>query len=253
MRALLLAAGRATRLGTLSSNTPKCLQEVGGEPLLGRLVRQLQDVGVQEFLINTHHLADTVVRYIQDRADKRQFTVVHEPELLGTLGTLRANLPFFGGESGWVLHADNYISGSLKTLSASFDSRPNRIYASALSFDTESPETHGVFEVDEEDVVTNFYEKVDAPPTSLANAATYIFDPRVWQLLEQDKAMGDDLSGDLVPALVGKIRVVRHGAKIIDIGTPLGLRHAKHEADQDELAFRRFAEGAAKPRTTGRP
>ena len=123
MRALLLAAGKATRLGQISQNRPKCLQEVGDEVLLDRIVRQLQDAGVTEFLINTHHLADQVINHIESRPDHRNFTMTYEPELLGTLGTLRANLEFFGCGPGWVLHADNLIQGDVRSLNKAFVSR----------------------------------------------------------------------------------------------------------------------------------
>ena len=55
LRALLLAAGLGTRLRPITLQTPKCLVSVAGEPLLGRWLRQLEEVGCQEVLINTHY------------------------------------------------------------------------------------------------------------------------------------------------------------------------------------------------------
>jgi len=79
VRALLLAAGKATRLGSLSNERPKCLHDVGGEVLLDRIVRQLSEAGVEEFLINTHHLAEQVIAHIGERPDSDRFTVVLYP------------------------------------------------------------------------------------------------------------------------------------------------------------------------------
>ena len=62
LRALLLAAGLGTRL-PITETTPKCLVEVGGEPLLGRWLKQLEDVGCEAVLINTHYLAEQVEEF----------------------------------------------------------------------------------------------------------------------------------------------------------------------------------------------
>ena len=59
-RALLLAAGLGTRLRPITLETPKCLVPIGGEPLLGRWLRQLELAGCEAVLINTHYLADQV-------------------------------------------------------------------------------------------------------------------------------------------------------------------------------------------------
>ena len=54
MRALLLAAGRGTRLRPLTDTVPKCLVPVQGRPLLDYWLALLFDAGVERVLINTH-------------------------------------------------------------------------------------------------------------------------------------------------------------------------------------------------------
>ena len=56
LRALLLAAGLGTRLRPITLNKPKCLVPIGGEPLLSRWLRQLEQAGCESVLINTHYL-----------------------------------------------------------------------------------------------------------------------------------------------------------------------------------------------------
>lgn len=227
MKALLLAAGKATRLGELSATTPKCLHRVGEEVLLDRVIRQLQEVGVEEFLINTHHLADQVAEHIARRPDHACMSTVFEPELLGTLGTLRANAGFFGDGPGWVLHADNFIDGSLIELREAFLSRPDGVWGSMLTFAADDPSSCGVVLTDEQSVVTGFFEKVSDPPSSQASAATFIFSPWVFALADQLPATATDISHDLVPELVGHLLATAlHGA-VVDIGTPDGLALAK--------------------------
>ena len=94
-RALLLAAGLGTRLRPITLDTPKCLVTIDGEPLLGRWLRNLELAGCESALINTHYKAQQVEAFIRSwKSSKMTLQTVHEPELLGTAGTLMANEEF---------------------------------------------------------------------------------------------------------------------------------------------------------------
>ena len=56
LKALLLCAGYGTRLRPITLTKPKCLVEVSGTPLLERWLLELERIGVDEVLINTHYL-----------------------------------------------------------------------------------------------------------------------------------------------------------------------------------------------------
>ena len=94
MNALLLAAGFGTRLRPLTDHTPKCLVEINGRPLLDYWLQDLHAADVTEFVINTHHLEETVRTYVTQHALAPAITLVHEESLLGTAGTLLANSDF---------------------------------------------------------------------------------------------------------------------------------------------------------------
>ena len=64
LRALLLAAGFGTRLRPLTLHTPKCLVPVGGQPLLAHWLQQLELIGTEAALVNTHYLADQVEDFL---------------------------------------------------------------------------------------------------------------------------------------------------------------------------------------------
>lgn len=230
MRALLLAAGKATRLGELSREVPKCLQQICGETLLDRLIRQLTAVGVEEFLINTHYLADRVAEHVA-RARWNELTqVVYERELLGTLGTLRRNTEFFRDEPGWVLHADNFMTGSLTPALDAFLSRPSRVWGSMLTFEVDDPGAYGVVTLDDSSTVESFFEKQFNAPSRTASAATFLFDHRVFRMAERLPETCRDISTDLLPRLVGRLVAAQASGLVIDIGTPAGLSRAQQVA-----------------------
>jgi mannose-1-phosphate guanylyltransferase len=230
MRALLLAAGKATRLGNLSRVMPKCLHEIGGVALLDRLVGQLVAAGVEELLINTHHLSDQVFDHVSAAPWGDRATVVFEESLLGTLGTLRSNADFFRGHGGWVLHADNYLSESLISVKHAFDLRPDGIWGAMLTFHVGNPSAFGVVTVDDQGVVTGFQEKQAGAESRTASAATYLFDNQVIELARRSPPEQTDISHDLIPRLIGRLVAVPTHGDVIDIGSPEGLVLARAKA-----------------------
>jgi choline kinase len=62
--AVVLAAGQGTRLLPLTTDTPKCLIDVGGQPLLGRMLDALAAAGIARAIVVTGHRADRVEAYL---------------------------------------------------------------------------------------------------------------------------------------------------------------------------------------------
>jgi NDP-sugar pyrophosphorylase family protein len=67
MKAMILAAGIGSRLKPLTDNTPKALVKVGPYRMLDLTLSYLQKHGVNEFIINVHHLADQIMEYVADK------------------------------------------------------------------------------------------------------------------------------------------------------------------------------------------
>ena len=174
MRALLLAAGLGTRLRPMTDTTPKCLVPVGDKPLLQIWLERLSEAGIGPFLINTHYLAEQVHEFIQSSPYRNQVTLVHEPKLLGTAGTLIRNLDFFQGEDALIIHADNYCLADFRAFKQAHEKRPAPCLMTMMTFQTDDPQSCGIVEVDDIGVVTGFHEKVKNPPGNLANGAIYI-------------------------------------------------------------------------------
>lgn len=67
MRALILAAGRGTRLGELTKDTPKPMLDVAGKPILEHIIFHLHQNGVKEVMVKVHYKADVIMNYFGDR------------------------------------------------------------------------------------------------------------------------------------------------------------------------------------------
>jgi mannose-1-phosphate guanylyltransferase len=226
MKAFLLAAGLATRLRPITDSTPKCLLPVGGRPLLDIWLDALARAGVNEVLLNAHHLADQVQAYLTARVGAPAIQLVVEPELLGSAGTLRANRDFVSGEDMFlVINADNLTDFDLRVLIDAH--RAGDAVATLSLFRAPDPTQVGVVEVNA-GIVVGFKEKPAHPRGDLANAGMYAFAPAVIdQITGPDPR---DIGFHLLPRLIGRARAVAlNGSYFIDIGTPEALRRARDD------------------------
>jgi mannose-1-phosphate guanylyltransferase len=226
MKAFLLAAGLGTRLRPLTDHVPKCLVRVGGRTMLDIWLDAFAVAGVDEVLVNLHHLPEQVVAHLSGREGPPTVHTVVEPELLGSAGTLRANRGFVEDEQTFlVVNADNLTDFDLRRLVEAHDA--GGAVATLTVFRSPRPSACGVVEV-VGDLVTGFEEKPAHPRSDLANAGLYAFAPQVLDLVEGPPPR--DIGFDLLPGLVGRARAVGLGdAYFADIGTPQALERARRE------------------------
>lgn len=220
MRAILLAAGYGTRLRPLTNTVPKCLVPIKGQPLLDIWLQNLSQAGIGSFLVNTHYLAERVAAYIQSSPYQDRVTLVHEPELLGTAGTLIANLWFLKGGDGLLVHADNYCKADFGAFMRAHQGRPTECVMTMMTFRTDIPSSCGIVELDERGVVVGFYEKVASPPGNLANGAVYLFSAALLERMGKDLHTVKDFSTEVLHRFVGQIYTYETSEVFLDVGTP---------------------------------
>ena len=227
VKALLLAAGFGTRLRPATDSIPKCLVKIGGEPILERWLKQLISLGCKDILVNTHYKADAVNRFIHQRIYKNFVSTTYEHELLGTAGTLLEHKNFFIGNIGLLIHTDNYTDFDLSLLINAFINKPKNCILTMLTFNTESPESCGIVECDENGIVQMFHEKSKLSTGTTANGAIYVFDDKLFEFLDTLEHSISDFSTEVLPYLVGRINTYHTSEVYLDIGTPETLKEAR--------------------------
>ena len=109
---MIFAAGLGTRLKPLTDHLPKALVEVGGEPLLKRVILRLRDAGVTRFVVNVHHFAGQIVDYLNANNNfGLDIRVSDESEqLLDTGGGIRHAAPLFDPHYPILIHNVDILS-----------------------------------------------------------------------------------------------------------------------------------------------
>jgi mannose-1-phosphate guanylyltransferase len=226
VKAFLLAAGVGSRLRPITDVTPKCMLDIGGRPLLGIWLDALDCAGVDEVLVNLHHLSDVVRSHLAAHEGPPAVRLVYEPELLGSAGTMAANRQWVEDEEIFLAcNADNLTDFDLRSL-VDTHLRHDAI-ATLTVFHSPNPSAGGVVELDADGRVTGFVEKPSQPVSDLVNAGMYAFHPSL--LDEITGAPPKDIGYDLLPRLVGRARAVLVEGYFLDIGTPDAYRRACEE------------------------
>jgi choline kinase len=108
MRAIILAAGRGTRLGRATIDRPKCLLEVGDRSLLHHSLAKLEQAGVSETIVVVGHAAEPLVEALDCQTGAMRTLSIATPnyEKRGSLGSLLTAVQQTGAASALLLESD---------------------------------------------------------------------------------------------------------------------------------------------------
>jgi len=225
MQAVILAAGRGTRLMPLTENIPKALVPVSNKPMLEIILQQLKKVGVTDVVIIVHHLKGKIMNYCAGSPFGVKTTCVEQIEMKGTADA--------------VLHAEPYIKDD-KFLCIAVDSLfETDLLKKLLNKGSEGVITckkvedakrFGVLKV-EGDKVLDIIEKPENPPSNLANFSVYVFPKEIFAACKkiQPSSRGEYEVTDAIKLLIdqGKIFTFIESDKILDVGTHEQLKEAE--------------------------
>lgn len=187
-RAVVLAAGRGTRMMPLTANLPKPLIPVAGTPMLERILRGLAAAGIDEGIIVTGYLGAMIEDYFGDgaRVGMRLRYRTQEPQN-GTAGAL-LQVEDLCGDEAFVLHwGDILVSPeNYPAILASYTSQPTPpACVEGLNYIDDPCAGAAVYR--EHGRITRIVEK-PAPGTSTTtwnNAGVLVLGPQVWPYLHR--------------------------------------------------------------------
>ena len=106
MKAMIFAAGLGTRLGDITRRKPKALVEVGGEPMLKRVILKLKSAGIRDMVVNIHHHADAIRNYLAENSNFGVNIIISDESdcLLDTGGGLLKAREFLQGDEPILVH-----------------------------------------------------------------------------------------------------------------------------------------------------
>lgn len=217
MKAMILAAGKGTRVQPLTYEMPKPMIPILGKPVMEYLVEHLVKYGVKDIMVNVSYMHEKIEEYFGEgqRFGARigysfegytndEGEVMPKP--IGSAGGMK-KIQEFGGffdETTLVICGDALID--LDIQSALFEHRQKGALVSIITKEVprEKSSEYGMVVTDKDGRVLSFQEK-PKPADALSNLAStgiYIMEPEVLNLIPVDQVF--DIGSDLFPLLVEK-------------------------------------------------
>ncbi|MGM0666021.1 MAG: nucleotidyltransferase family protein [Bacteroidota bacterium] len=234
MKAMILAAGYGTRLGTISKEKPKVLLELNGMSVLEKILLKLGSHGFNDVIINVHHLAVMIMDEVDGLREKLNMKITisdERDELLDTGGGLYRARDFFDEKPFLVYNGDILTDLNLATM-YQYHLRKNALATIAVR----KREGNRAFLVDDDGIIrgwTNRQNHIDMvtidKPTRLyeiPSMAISVYDPGIFDYMDEGKYTMTSII--LKASVTGKVVSFKHDRGYwIDIGTPEQLEKAR--------------------------
>jgi NDP-sugar pyrophosphorylase family protein len=240
-RAMVLAAGRGTRLAPLTDTVPKPLVPVAGRPFLEHILEFLRAGGVQEVVLNLHHLGHLIERHLGDgtRFGLRVRYSWEDP-ILDTGGGIKRAERLLAGEPFVVVNGDSLLEIGLQELVEHHRSRGGLVTMALRP--NPDPARYGAIEVDADDRVRRVVGlpagDPAAPLRSFMFPGLHVFEPAVFRSMDPDAAYS--VIRVTYPRLLAAGAAV-HGfvtsARWVNIDTPGALADADAELRRQPFRY----------------
>ncbi|MDZ4163308.1 MAG: NDP-sugar synthase [Burkholderiales bacterium] len=246
MKALILAAGKGTRVMPLTDSCPKPMLRILDTPVLELLVAQLRAHGVNQIMINTAHHAEVIERYF---GDGRRFGVdiaysfeghIEDGVLVGepigsaaALKRIQAHSGFFD-DTFMVVCGDAIVDLDISALVAAHHRHGALATLALQAVDPSMVGHYGVVALDDEGRVTQFQEKPSPSEalSNLVNTGVYVFEPAVLDHIPAD--IPCDLGTHVFPTLAQRGEAL-YGVSLPMTWLDIGRREDFHQVCQRAL------------------
>jgi glucose-1-phosphate thymidylyltransferase len=175
MKALILAAGYATRLRPLTDTVPKQLLPVGGRPMVDWILDKVRETSADEahLVTNARFAADFEKWAVGKDVRVHDDGTTSNEDRLGAIG----DIAFVGlDDDVLAIAGDNLFDFSLREYEEFWRAHPGASCVAVHDVgERELARKYGIVEVDADDRVTAFVEKPEDPPSTLAATATYLY------------------------------------------------------------------------------
>ncbi|ABW27535.1 sugar phosphate nucleotidyltransferase [Acaryochloris marina] len=214
MKAMILAAGKGTRVRPITFTIPKPMIPIMQKPVMEFLVDLLRQHGFDEIMVNVSHLADEIESYFRDGQgfgvdiaysfEGRIEDGMLIGDAVGSAGGMKRIQDFspFFDDTFIVLCGDALIDLDLTAAVEWHRQKGSMATIIMKTVDPNDVSSYGVVVTDEEGRIKSFQEKptVDEALSNTINTGIYIFEPEILDLIPSGEEF--DIGGDLFPKLV---------------------------------------------------
>ncbi len=239
MKALILCAGKGSRLKEHTQDLPKPLVKVNGRPVLDYILSHCRTHSIVDIAINTSYLGDKIKSYCKDGSQwGLNIIYSHEPELLGTSGALNNFRDFFNSDF-LIFYGDSLSNIEITRMLIEHQKNKADLTLAVREKPLDYP-SQSLLLCDEESRVRCFMEKPTQThlqslskkkrSSKLINSGIYIASPSILSFIPEGFS---DFGYDIIPKLIAaQARVFSFDMTdsfFREVGRPEKLKQASHD------------------------
>lgn len=171
MKAVILAAGKGTRMRPLTRDTPKPLLPVAGKPIIQHNIDMFPEE-IDEILVVAGYRIEKFKDYF---SDNEKVSIIEQDEAKGTANAALHVKENIDGKT-MILNGDDIYGEEVK--------QAIQRESAILSAQSPNPQNYGVLEIEGGKIV-DIQEKPDDPISNFVNTGFYVVQPEFFDLLEQ--------------------------------------------------------------------
>lgn len=179
MKIVILAAGKGTRMGSMSESIPKVLMPIKGKPFLYYLIQNIKKVGFKDIGVVVNYKKEKIKEFLEEYNLKA--TLIEQKQPLGTGDAVKSAKDFVKNENFIVCMGDDLYSTENLRLAVKNDNS-NYIFG----YKHPNPERFGML-MEKNGFLTEIKEKPKEFVSDLVNIGLYKFTPEIFHTLEKIK------------------------------------------------------------------
>lgn len=220
----ILAGGRGTRLGNLTTNTPKPMLKIAGKPFIEHIIDNLDGLKFKKIVISTGYKHSKFKEYF-DTINKSNISIYHEKKPLGTGGAVKHYLnKYYDTKNILVMNGDSFIFDDQYYLNSL-----NRIDNDCVvGVTVKNRSRFGSVTKDKDNNIIDFQEKKLTGP-GFINAGIYFFSDINFLRNEMNIYPSTFSFEEFLSSIIKKrkIKILESSGNIIDMGTPESLEEMR--------------------------
>lgn len=249
MKAVILAAGKGTRMGPLTDNRPKVMLPIANRPLLEHIIVTLKAAGIREILVVTGYLKEKIIEHFGDGTGLGvNLEYIGQRAQKGTADAVATVRDWTGTDRFLMTNGD--VLAGIPDIKKLCTAEGDAVLAAKK---VAAPQEYGILYVKGKKV-EELVEKPEKPASDLANAGIYVFDPVIFEAIDNTNpsSRGEYEITDSIQFLIdsGKEVSFTELGKWDDIGFPWHLLKANEMMLNDSEDIQWDIRGEVEPYAT---
>ncbi|WP_265112381.1 UTP--glucose-1-phosphate uridylyltransferase AglF [Halosolutus halophilus] len=255
MQAVVLSAGKGTRLRPLTDDKPKVLVEVDDRPIVEDVFDNLIEIGADELIVVVGYLKEQIIDRYGDSYEDVPITYAHQREQLGLAHAILQVEPFIDDDFMLMLGDNVFRANLADVVNRQQEDRADAAFlVEQVPYDEAS--RYGVLDTNEYGEIVEVMEKPDDPPSNLVMTGFYTFTPAIFHAchLVQQSDRGEYELPDAIDLLIQSgrtIDAIRMEGWRVDVGYPDDRNRAEQRLQGGPEGTAELATETAQPSEAG--